>query len=227
MNDNDLTWYQTVILLLKHHFLGNPHATVLFESAEWRQAIFFKASQIEDSISGNPLPVAKDSSDSPDGNYDQMPPIQMLVAGHSGAREALKDIKEWLRGAEKISICDPYIMHRPKSGLYKSDEDYVSYISSLIPETVKSIKFYGQGFTSEVKSKLLMSLKEGRNILFFSTPEIHDRYIIKDLDECRIIGTSFGGMGNKIFTVLPLPNEDLATLKKYLRQIEKNEPLPE
>ena len=68
-------------------------------------------------------------------------------------------------------------------------------------------------------------LKEGRNVTIYDTNLIHDRYILKNNSEGKMIGTSFGGIGNKVFTVLDLPREDVTTLKRYLHQIEQQEPL--
>lgn len=227
MNDIETAWYKSAILLLNSYFLKIPEAVAIFESAEWRRTILFKAKQIEKELNKDTFPRLGLRDDLTDDSDSQMPPLEMLVAGRSGARLALKDIRGWLRGAQMITICDPYIMYGSKSGLYASDDAYVTFLSSLIPKSAKVIKVFGSGFKAHVKRKLLTSLKEGRTVTFFDTTEIHDRYIIKDLSEGRMIGTSFGGMGNKIFTVLPLPEEDLEVLKKYLKRIEQNEPLSE
>jgi hypothetical protein len=45
-------------------------------------------------------------------------------------------------------------------------------------------------------------------------------FITKDNLEGRMIGTSFGGFGAKVFTVLPLPREDTVKLLRLLYALQ-------
>jgi hypothetical protein len=90
-----------------------------------------------------------------------------------------------------------------------------------LPPTARFVKLFSLGFTAKIKKDLYAALKEGREVKLFTTPHIHDRYIIRDNSEGRMIGTSFGGFGNKIFTVLPLPAEDVRHLVGLLHVIEQ------
>src|SRR5262249_51576926 len=70
--------------------------------------------------------------------------------------------------------------------------------------------------TANIKKAVRRRLKEGRQLEIYDTNMIHDRYIIKDNTEGRMIGTSIGGFGAKVFTVLPLPYEDTIKLLSIL-----------
>jgi hypothetical protein len=159
--------------------------------------------------------------------------MQLIVAGEDEALDAARDLKRWLRDAQVVAICDPYIMHfslgpkRKSSTLFKSTDDYVQFISNLLPATARHVKLYGNGYTGKIKTAIRRKLKAGRTLDFFYTNDIHDRYIIKNNAEGRMLGTSFGGFVSKIFTILPLPREDTQRILAFLRLIELKLSIPQ
>ena len=137
------------------------------------------------------------------------------------AEEAANDIRRCFPNPSRSSSATHTFLHfsagsGKRTPLFHSTDEYVNFVCGLIPRTARHVKFFGNGHTSKIKSALRCRLKEGRQLDMFSTDLIHDRYIIKDNTEGRMIGTSFGGFGNKIFTVLPLPREDTAKLLRLL-----------
>jgi hypothetical protein len=142
---------------------------------------------------------------------------QLIVAGGEEAKQAIRDLTRWLKDAQVVAICDPYIFHfePPKKKLrepiFRSEDDYVDFIAGLVPATTRHVKLCGAGYTKKIKSALKRKLKEGRTLDIFDTFHIHDRYVIKNYSEGRMLGTSFGGFHNKIFTMLPLPPRGCAT----------------
>jgi len=151
---------------------------------------------------------------------------QLIVAGGKEAEQAVKDLKGWLQDAQAIAICDPYIFHfklpkkQPKHPLFLSADEYVDFVANLIPRTARHVKLYGMGYTKTIQAALKSKLEINRTLNIFDTPFIHDRYVIKDYSEGRMLGTSFGGFHNKIFTILPLPREDVERILSFLRLIE-------
>jgi hypothetical protein len=103
----------------------------------------------------------------------------------------------------------------------------VEFIASLLPAVARHVKFYGAGYTKKIKTALKRKLKDGRTLDIFDTSHIHDRYVIKDYSEGRMIGTSFGGFHNKIFTILPLPRDDVQRIVTFLRWIELENSVPQ
>jgi hypothetical protein len=152
--------------------------------------------------------------------------IHVVVANTpEAAGRAIKDIKIWLRNADEIDICDPYIMSPPKSGFYDSDENYINRVISLIPPESKRINLYGNyASLRRIQQPMTQKMRRGRpnrQFNYFYTDTIHDRYIIKDKRWGKMIGTSFGGIGNKFFTILDLPAEDVQSICGELERIRE------
>jgi hypothetical protein len=116
-------------------------------------------------------------------------------------RALCEDGTRWLKDAQVVAICDPYIFHfePPKKKLrepiFRSEDDYVDFIAGLVPATARHVKLYGAGYTKKIKSALKRKLKEGRTLDIFDT--FHDRYVIKNYSEGRMLGTSFGGLSSR------------------------------
>lgn len=151
--------------------------------------------------------------------------LELIIRDKEEAQEAVKDLKRWLAKSERIIICDPYILHFSAGSwrrvkLFESSGEYVEFVANFIPSSARQVKLFGCGYSSKIKRALREKLKEGRQLQIFDTEEIHDRYIIKDNVEGRMIGTSIGGFGSKVFTVLPLPREDTMKLLRILYLIE-------
>jgi len=165
-----------------------------------------------------------------DSGWAHVSRLAFIVAARNEAREAAKNLKDWLRKSQHVIMCDPYILHFSvrrgrRLGLFKSIDEYIDFVSDLIPSSARCVKLFGNGYTSKIKKSLRLKLKHGRQLEIFDTEAIHDRYIIKDNAEGRMIGTSFGGFGSKVFTILPLPRQDTEKLLGLLYRIQEGENL--
>jgi hypothetical protein len=118
----------------------------------------------------------------------------LIVNGQREAEQAARDLKRWLKNAEIVTICDPYILHFSVRGrdaitLLRSAEDYVSFISDLIPASAGHDKLFGCGYTREIKTAIRRKLKQGQTLEIFDTRLLHDRYIIKNNVDGRMLGS--------------------------------------
>jgi hypothetical protein len=74
--------------------------------------------------------------------------LTLIVAGQKKAKEAAKDLKKWLRNCEKLTICDPYIVHfsvpdEGKVTLFPSIDEYVDSFPTWFPHQVVISNFSG------------------------------------------------------------------------------------
>jgi hypothetical protein len=152
------------------------------------------------------------------------PPLHLIVsAGSTSGETAFRNLRGWLKGSSEIIICDPYLLKYRKSDSFKTIDAYVNAINGMIPRTAKKIEIYTNSYETEVKKKLSLLLKDGREVKYINSKEIHDRFIIKGEREGKIIGTSFGGFGNKFFAVLDLSEDDAFQVKTLLRNLRLNQ----
>lgn len=144
-----------------------------------------------------------------------------LIVGHGGdeARSTLSSIRKWLRGSQRLTICDPYFLQPPQSNFFRSEEDYVDAIVRLLPPSAEQIDIFCNGFKHSIRRKFVRAAKEGRaQLRIFVSSKIHDRFVLRD-DEVKLVGTSFGGFGNKIFALLDLSKEDSEIVRRELTAI--------
>lgn len=154
-----------------------------------------------------------------EGNdHDEKFLLHLIVSGNlDAAKDGMADLRIWLRDAKKVIICDPYFLHFQSSDLYKTVEDYADGLVKIFPASVTDIDIFSNSYTQTVRRCVIKKLKDRRNIRHFSSHEIHDRFIIKDGKEGRLIGTSFGGFGRKFFAMIDLPRDDVLNVISELR----------
>ena len=146
--------------------------------------------------------------------------LHLIVSGTiDSAKDGMSELRRWLKGAKKVIVCDPYFFHYPSSDLFKTVEDYAAGLRNIFPASVKDIDVYSNSYTTSVRRCVLKKMKDGRNVRHFSSHEIHDRFVIKDGKEGRLIGTSFGGFGRKFFAMIDLPPHDVCDVVSELRKL--------
>ena len=210
MGDTEDSFRKSVVLLLRQVFDGDQEATFWFESVDWRNSVRASAAQLD---AENVKLKSMQKSDARIAATD-------ASTGLTETRKALRDVRGWLKGAKQVSICESHMLYGPQSDLFNSGAEYVDYITDLIPETVKEVKFYGRWFTPDIKRMMKIALTDERKIAFFEKTHIRDRYVMRDQTEARMIATSLDGFGGHYFTVLPLPKEDVEKLREHLKKIE-------
>nr|CAD6437781.1 hypothetical protein REQ54_04266 [Rhizobium sp. Q54] len=146
--------------------------------------------------------------------------LHMIVrAGAEEAEGGLSHLRNWLRGSREIVICDPYFLKFSPSEIYPDVVAYAEALVKLIPATAKRLDLYTNSYQNVVRPVVLNALKQGRNVRHFSSDKLHDRFVLKDGTYGKMIGTSFGGFGQKFFSMLDLEPDDVATVRQELQKL--------
>ncbi|PKO93520.1 MAG: hypothetical protein CVU15_03035 [Betaproteobacteria bacterium HGW-Betaproteobacteria-1] len=155
---------------------------------------------------------------------DRADRIMHLVTGLEGKhREERRHITSWLSGTSHLTVVDPYFFSFSGSNkIYRTQAQYVESIIELLPKTLESIEvFHLPGPNRAIFSSIEKHCrKKNISLRNWGTTEVHDRVLIKNETEARALGTSFGGLGNKIAFVLDLPQEDLEIFRRELHRIK-------
>lgn len=140
--------------------------------------------------------------------------------GACEAKSSLKYIRQWLGGAVRVTFCDPYFLKYRLSSYFEDEGKYVNAILRLIPSTAKQVDIFCDGFKRTTRAEFLRSARNGRMVRVYSAGKMHDRFVIRD-NEIKLVGTSFGGFGNKIFSVIDLLPADAQTVRDELNLIRR------
>jgi hypothetical protein len=146
--------------------------------------------------------------------------MQMLISssltGETKARDSgLKGIRDFTKGATELIIIDPYLL----GGATEDTEKYLdefkksSRIDGKTLNRLHIIYSSGHGHTKSIKMGIKRLAEQNDcKISSADTDLIHDRIWIKDKKEAIVVGTSFGGLGNRVCFILELPKYDLDSL---------------
>ena len=150
-----------------------------------------------------------------------------LISNLSSYKEAIKDFGSWLVGADSLIVADPYFFSFSKSEVHRTESDYTEALIKILPNKLEEVEiFHLPGPNKRIFRNLKKHCKnKGIRFKNFSTTEIHDRVWIKNNTDGKVIGTSFGGLGNKIAFILDLPEDDK---NKFIRELYRirSAPLP-
>ena len=150
--------------------------------------------------------------------------IMQLLTGVSGnLAPERKHVSKRTKNSSSLIICDPYFFSwsGPNKG-FSRERDYTNYIINLISHEVRRLEvFHLPGPNSRIFSRFKREIGS-RNIhaSYYPTTELHDRVIIDANDNGTLLGTSFGGLGNKLAFVLDIPPEDVRAFKAELTRIK-------
>jgi len=152
--------------------------------------------------------------------------MKMLIAPRSGQVDTkeirntgLKEIRDFTKDAEELIIIDPYIFggEIDKASTYIEEFKRCSRIDNQSINKIHIIYSSGHGNTSAIKHGIKKLASDNNCFLrSYDSDKIHDRIWIKDKSEAIIVGTSFGGIGNRLCFILDLPKYDLMHLLDYL-----------
>lgn len=135
--------------------------------------------------------------------------------------KSIKTVRSQLSGAIRLTICDPYIFELPKE---TSEQKYIKEFISVLPlATLQYVDIFCRASYSEDVSKGIKSELKRHNIevAIYTDNSIHDRVWMVNSTEAFLVGTSFGGIGNKVAFILDLPKEDVKIFKSYLNKIRR------
>jgi hypothetical protein len=154
-------------------------------------------------------------------NADRM---MYLITGMANRRnEERRHITSWLAGTSRLTIVDPYFFSfSGPNKVFRTQAQYVEWLVDFIPKHTEQIEvFHLPAPNRRIYSAVAAHCKK-KNIAMktWETTEIHDRVLIKNDEEAKAIGTSFGGLGNKIAFVLDVPDEDLGVFRRELHRIK-------
>ncbi|MDD3505698.1 MAG: hypothetical protein PHX65_04020 [Sulfurimonas sp.] len=152
--------------------------------------------------------------------------LSYLITGMTDKfHEEKKNIFSWLSGSKKLIICDPYFysFDKPKKH-FKTHSNYIEFLKELIPNGLNELDIFHFEGPNRTILKSFSDYCKKKNIKLrnYPTGAIHDRVIIKDNDRAKMLGTSFGGLGNKIAFFVDLPEEDVNIFKEELHKIRKD-----
>lgn len=154
-------------------------------------------------------------------NADRM---MYLITGMANRRnEERRHITSWLAGVSRLTIVDPYFFSfSGPNKVFRTQTQYVEWLLELIPKQTEQIEVFHLPVPNRRIYSAVATHCKKKNIALktWETTEIHDRVLIRNDEEAKAIGTSFGGIGNKIAFVLDLPNEDLGMFRRELHRIK-------
>ncbi|MEK4670710.1 hypothetical protein [Niallia sp. FSL R7-0271] len=133
--------------------------------------------------------------------------------------EGLKEIRDFTKDAENLIVIDPYIY----GGMTAKSKEYVqefakaSRISSTQVRRIHIVFNSRMGNTRQIKQDIKnLASENGVRFTETDTDLIHDRIWIADRKRAIVVGTSLGGLGNRMAFILQLPRYDLNALLEYL-----------
>lgn len=150
--------------------------------------------------------------------------IHMLTGVSGEVERDQKYLKKKSHSNEWLIITDPYFLQWDgPNKAFASEKQYTEYIVDYIPRGLKKLElFILPGPNKRIRKKFNDRIRSrGTLISYWETNEIHDRTIIRDNMTGTMMGTSFGGLGNKLAFVLDIPGEDLTLFMEQLNRIRE------
>ncbi len=152
--------------------------------------------------------------------------MKMLIAPRRGQTDikeirntGLKEIRDFTKDTKELIIIDPYIFggETDKASTYIEEFKRCSRIDNKSITKIHIIYSSQQGNTSAIKNGIKKLASDNNcSLTSYDSDKIHDRIWIKDKAEAIVVGTSFGGIGNRLCFILELPKYDLIRLLDYL-----------
>lgn len=143
----------------------------------------------------------------------------MVVPPNPNKTKAKQPLKELLNGAKTLLINDPYFFSVP---LNINEEDYIKELLEILPlTTIEKITIIHQKTKHNSYAINIFESSIPKNIAIFRVIDdsIHDRVWLIDDTKAYLVGTSIGGIGNKLAFILPLPEEDIINIKSWFKRI--------
>lgn len=144
-----------------------------------------------------------------------------MLTGISGELERdRRYLKRKAYSNEWLIITDPYFLQwNGPNKAFASEKLYTEFIIDYIPRDLKKLDlFILPSPNQRIKKKFNACIRSrGTRVSYWETNDIHDRTIIRDNMTGTMMGTSFGGLGNKLAFALDIPTNDL---KLFMEQLE-------
>lgn len=154
--------------------------------------------------------------------------MKMLIAPRQGQADikeirntGLKEIRDFTKDTKELIIIDPYIFggETNRASTYIEEFKRCSRIDNQSINKIHIIYSSGHGNTSAIKNGIKKLASDNNcSLTSYDSDKIHDRIWIKDKTEAIVVGTSFGGIGNRLCFILDLPKYDLISLLDFLTE---------
>lgn len=148
--------------------------------------------------------------------------LHMLTGIPGSVAQDHKYIKKKSHADDWMIITDPYFLQWDgPNKAFPSEKAYTEFIINFIPRNLKKLElFILPGPNKRIFKKFNDRIRSrGTLVSYWETIEIHDRTIIRDNNTATMLGTSFGGYGNKLSFVLDIPSKDLDVFMSQLEHI--------
>lgn len=152
------------------------------------------------------------------GNY-----LEMLTGVPGSLAQEKKYLNKKSHSNNWMIITDPYfLLWDGPNKAFSSERVYTDFIIDFIPRDLKKLElFILPSPNKRIFKKFNDSIRSrGTSVSYWQTTEIHDRTIIRDNNTATLLGTSFGGYGNKLSFVLDIPSKDLEMFMTQLERIK-------
>lgn len=157
--------------------------------------------------------------------------LPRMLTGGGDRCAPLRYLRSWLKGATRLTIADPYFLHADAAGWAglsdkekkRRAEDYAKEVRQVLGGIKKVEVFHLPGPPKPVTTAMRKVAWKDRSAKLIETTEIHDRVCIRDGDDARIVGTSFGSIGRKLAFIVQLPDEDRKAFLRKLGRIRSSE----
>jgi len=146
-------------------------------------------------------------------------PVNNAMIPHENKNEARNPLKEEIMWARTLLINDPYFFSAPSD---ISDIEYVDAILETLPlRTLTKITIVHKkpkkgDFAINLFEQAIPKNIEVNRVIDDS---VHDRVWLIDEVKAFSVGTSIGGIGYRLSFILPLPEEDVAEFKSWIKQV--------
>jgi hypothetical protein len=209
--------------LLSEHLIDNNNSSDLFLNSD-----IFLSDRLEilrDEVRALRADMKSIQVRCPLGNTDHTPQITQLLVDQENKIKGLKEIRDFTKDAQTLTIIDPYIYSgssKDKDKILKSFLKATRMNSSSGAKKIHII--YDKGteknktVTGTIRKHILTKAALNKcQVTETATRLIHDRIWIVNNTKAIVVGSSLNGIGGRLCFILPLPNEDLNALMKYLK----------
>ena len=168
----------------------------------YREQVIHRLSRLEERIERVGNRACAFSEEAGGSGAETMHYITGLVGRE---REERRHITTWIAGAERLTIVDPYFFSfGGPNRIFRTQAKYIESLADLLPTSLRALEvFHLPGPNRQIFSAFQNRCQQ-RNIALchWATTEVHDRVVIRGDNKAKALGTSFGGLSNKIAFVL-------------------------
>ncbi len=146
------------------------------------------------------------------------PDLASLLVGPGSRAAGLRELRDFTRGVERLTILDPYLFSGDAAHARKIAHDFAQ-TARTAEGTLKAVHVIrdDRRDTKAVFAAISRTLRQdGVRLSHGSSQDLHDRVWIGDGQRGVVVGTSLNGLGSRAAFILPLPKADLDAILEFL-----------